>query len=384
MNSTMKTYVHYLLLVGLSYLLATVTCVAAPDNTAVGAGALNSTTTGAYNTAAGYDALQNNTIGSGNTAVGNEALHDNTQTSFNTAVGVSALRGNNGGQNNTAEGWSSLLKNVTGSDNTASGYQALELNTSGKQNTAAGVDALEHNNGDFNTASGYQALGNKGVGNKNTAVGFQALVGLKKGDFNIGLGNDAGGGLITGNNNIYIGSGAGAQGESGSTRIGTKTINVSTYIAGIRGITTGQGNAIPVVIDAAGQLGTANSSERFKKDIKPMDRTSDIVLALKPVTFHYKGDETNTPQFGLIAEEVEKVNPDLIVQDDNGRPLSVRYDAVNAMLLNEFLKEHQEVQQLKAMLAAVNKRLAEQDAKMDKVNANTELMKSTPQFATNK
>jgi hypothetical protein len=168
--------------------------------------------------------------------------------------------------------------------------------------------------------------------------------------------------------------------ESNTIRIGTQGTQTRTFIAGIRGVTTVNANAVPVVIDSVGQLGSISSSRRFKNEIKPMDKASDAILALKPVTFHYKSDSTGTPQFGLIAEEVAKVNPDLVVRDDKGEIYTVRYEAVNAMLLNEFLKEHRTVQRLEAALAAVNERLKAQDAKIDKVNAKVELTKPAPQM----
>jgi Chaperone of endosialidase len=183
-----------------------------------------------------------------------------------------------------------------------------------------------------------------------------------------------------GSNNIDIGNG-GVAAESSTIRIGF--VQTRTFIAGIRGRTTGVANAVPVLIDSNGQLGTASSSRRFKNEIKPMDKTSEAILGLKPVTFHYKSDNSNTPQFGLIAEDVAKVNPDLVVRDENGEIYTVRYEAVNAMLLNEFLKEHQKVQRLEAALAAVNERLKAQDAKIDKVNAKIELTKPAPQTVLN-
>ena len=156
-----------------------------------------------------------------------------------------------------------------------------------------------------------------------------------------------------------------------------------TFIAGIRGVTTGNANAVPVVIDSDGQPGTVSSSRRFKDEIKPMNKASETILALKPVTFHYKSDSTGTPQFGLIAEEVAKVNPALVLPDKEGKPYTVRYDAVNAMLLNEFLKEHRKVEKLEAALGAMNERLAEQDAKIQKVSAQLGVTKPAPQTVLN-
>jgi hypothetical protein len=202
-------------------------------------------------------------------------------------------------------------------------------NTAGGANTASGVNALLSNTaGDFNTAVGFNALNINMTGSNNIALGFSA------------------GSNITGDYNIDIGS-TGGSGEFSTIRIGQAGSQTRTFVAGIRGVTTGNMNAIPVLIDSVGQLGTMSSSRRFKKEIKRMDKASEAILALKPVTFHYKSDKTNTPQFGLIAEDVAAVKPDLVVRDENGEIYTVRYEAVNAMLLNEFLKEHSTVQEAK-------------------------------------
>jgi trimeric autotransporter adhesin len=177
------------------------------------------------------------------------------------------------------------------------------------------------------------------------------------GSGNIALGFNAGSNLSVGNNNIDIGN-PGVAGESNTIRIGS--VQTKTFIAGVRGRTTGVANAVPVLIDSNGQLGTASSSRRFKNDIKSMDQASAAILGLKPVTFHYKSDSTNTPQFGLIAEEVAQVNPDLVVRDENGEIYTVRYEAVNAMLLNEFLKEHCRVEQQEATIAQLKSTVAHQ------------------------
>jgi hypothetical protein len=181
------------------------------------------------------------------------------------------------------------------------------------------------------------------------------------------LGSNAGFNLTTGNNNIDIGN-TGVAGEARTIRIGTTGAQTNAYVAGISGATVPTG--IPVIVDTTGHLGTTTSSARFKEAIKPMDGTSEAILALKPVTFRYKPqlDPEGNPQFGLVAEQVEKVNPDLVARDEQGKPYTVRYDAVNAMLLNEFLKEHQKVQKLEAALAAINERLKAQDARIDKVS----------------
>jgi hypothetical protein len=301
-----------------------------------GAQAVNPAPDGGYpgfNTAAGQKALFSLTTGAGNTAIGSFSLFSNTDGSFNTAVGAGTLLFNVGDQStgegveNTAVGTAALLSNTTGRENTAVGTQALFSNTTGVYNTATGYQALLSNTtGSFNTAIGEYALGNNTTGFANTAVGY-----------------GAGSGLSTGARNIDIGN-PGSSGDSETIRIGYVEDQTRTFIAGIRGVTTGVADAVPVLIDSNGQLGTASSSRRFKEEIKSMDKASESILALKPVTFHYKNDTTDTPQFGLIAEEVAEVNPHLVVRDKNGEIYTVRYDAVNAMLLNEFLKEHGKVE----------------------------------------
>ena len=305
----------------------------------------------------------------GNTAEGHNALFSLTSGKNNTALGASALFSNQGGGNNTATGYVALNRNTAGNENTATGSVALGDNALGRGNTATGFQALIHNtNGNFNTATGPNVLRNNTTGNNNTATGSSALDHTTTGNFNVALGSDAGGGVITADNVICIGRAVAG-------------VNVSNtcFIGNIRGVTTQNANALPVVIDGAGQLGTASSSQRFKHDIKPMNKTSEAILALNPVTFHYKSDNTGTPQFGLIAEEVAKVNPDLIVRDENGEIYTVRYDAVNAMLLNEFLKAHRKIQELEANAAKQQKQIEALTAGLQKVSAQLEIMKPTPQ-----
>ena len=327
------------------------------QNTAEGQSALLHLGAGTYNTALGWASLDFNVTGNFNTGVGAAALLNNTADE-NTATGAGALLSNTSGDDNTANGEFALFNNTIGQDNTAIGDRALLGNRGGSENTAIGRGALENNNG-----------------NSNIAVGPFAGVNLNSGD-----------------NNIYLGS-LGVATESNTIRIGTSGVQTSAFIRGIRGVTTGNNDAIPVLIDSAGQLGTTSSSRRFKREIKPMDSASDAILALKPVTFHYKSDKANTPQFGLIAEEVAEVNPDLVVRDENGDIYTVRYDAVNAMLLNEFLKEHRNVEaqarkmdaqehkigeqeatisELKKDLQTVVARLKDQDSKIQRVSAEVE------------
>jgi hypothetical protein len=341
------------------------------------------------NTAEGQNALLNLTSGGYNTAVGLFSLSSNTSGGFNTAIGAGALLSNTTGTENTAVGAGALLSEVTTGSNTAVGAFALVNNTDGVTNTAIGDRTLFQNNtGSNNTAMGFDALFNNTTGTGNTAIGIYALNSNTTGFLNIALGQFAGTNVTMGNHNIDIGN-DGVAGESGTIRIGD--VNQTTaFIAGIRGVTTGIVDAIPVLIDSAGQLGTMSSSQRFKKDIKPMDKASEAILALNPVTFEYKSDKANTPQFGLIAEQVAKANPDLVVRDKEGKPYSVRYDQVNAMLLNEFLKEHRKVEKLEASRAqqekeirALTASLKEQAFQIQKVSAQLEASKPAPQVVNN-
>jgi hypothetical protein len=333
-------------------------------NTAEGEDALLSLTTGEFNTAIGFQALFSNLTGNGNTATGSNALGSNTTGSSNTACGASALASNTEGSFNTAIGGVALLNNTTGNANTAIGENALQFNTSGHYNTAVGLNALEHNTtGTNNLAVGFFALTANISGHNNTACGFHALQ-SNGGNGNIALGHSAGANLNTGNDNIDIGN-AGIAGESKTIRIGTKPIHTATFIAGISGTTIGGG--VGVIIDSSGHLGTAVSSARFKDAIKPMAKESEAILALKPVTFRYKKefDPAGIPQFGLVAEEVEKVNPDLVARDEEGKPYSVRYEAVNAMLLNEFLKEHRKLEEQGVTIAKQGATIEQQQKQIE-------------------
>jgi trimeric autotransporter adhesin len=359
------------------------------NNTVLGDDALLSNTTGNSNTAVGFQALIDNTTGFGNTATGWQALVSNTTGAFNTATGVVALQNNTTGNANTATGYSALKDNTTGISNTATGWQVLLLNTTGFSNTANGSTALQNNTtGFFNTASGVGALLFNTTDSNNTAIGSEALFRKTSGSNNIAVGSNAGGNLTAGSYNVYIGNGGIAR-ESGAIRIGgTGTTNA--YIAGISGATVPTG--VAVIVDSSGHLGTTTSSARFKETIKPMDKASESILALKPVTFRYKHelDPERIPQFGLVAEDVEKANPDLVARDADGKPYTVRYDAVNAMLLNEFLKEHRKVQELEANdaeqqreIKALVATVKEQAAQIQKVRAQVELSKPAPQTVLN-
>jgi trimeric autotransporter adhesin len=255
-----------------------------------------------------------------------------------------ALYTNSNGNNNTATGEGALYGNKTGSGDTANGQDALYSNTDGSSNTATGFGAL------FSNTSGFS----------NTANGWSALLFNTTGSNNIALGVGAGGNLTTGSNNIDIGN-TGVAGESARIRVGTKGTHKNTYVAGIYGVTVPRG--LGVIVDSSGHLGTSTSSVRFKDEIKPMDKASEAILSLEPVTFRYKHelDPDGIPQFGLLAEQVAKVNRDLVAFDDEGKAYTVRYEAVNAMLLNEFLKEHRRVEEQQAMIVRVNSTVAKQD-----------------------
>ena len=376
--------------------------VPAPDggypgfNTAEGQNALLHLTTGAANTAVGWFSLENITTGSANTGVGAGTLVLNTADN-NTAVGAAALLLNTTGGVNTANGAFALFNNTTGSRNNATGSNALFTNTGGTSNNAYGFRALFSNiTGLTNNAFGDQALHNNTVGSGNSAFGDAALFNTT-GQDNTAIGSVSGVNLTTGSSNVAVGSAAGTGVTTASNVICIGAgvagfdVNDSCFIGNIRDALVAP-DAVAVLIDSTGKLGTTSgSSRRFKTEIKQMDKASVAVLALKPVTFHYKSDKTNTPQFGLIAEEVAEVNADLVVRDKEGRPYSVRYDKVNAMLLNEFLKEHKNVQELKATLGQQQKEIAaliahikEQDAKIQKVSDQLEMRNAAPQVASTK
>ena len=327
------------------------------------------------NTRFGTQALDSNTTGDKNTAIGHRAMYDNTAGSENTATGFQALANNMEGGFNTATGGSALRYNTTGSLNTAMGQNALNLNNHGSRNTATGNGALFSNTGgNNNTATGYIALNNNTAGINNTAIGAGALFKITVGNHNIALGNRAGENLTTGDQNIYIGN-LGDLTESKTIRIGTKGNHTNTFIAGIRGVTVVGGAA--VFVNENGQLGTLPSSQRFKDEIKSMDQASEAILALKPVTFRYKKeiDPEGIPQFGLVAEKVAEVNPNLVVRDENGEIYTVRYEAVNAMLLNEFLKEHGAFLEEQRKVERLEKEVAALTAGLQKVSAQMEANK---------
>lgn len=308
--------------------------------------------TGDSNTATGSEALLNNQGGNGNTATGSGALYNNTNAGRNTANGFQSLYTNTTGGDNTATGFQALFTNSGGFSNTADGIQSLYSNTTGTSNTASGYQALFSNTtGANNTANGLVALENNTTGRNNTAIGTVALFGNKTGSNNTAVGANAGQNLTSGSNNIDIGANVlGAAGEANTIRIGKQGTQKQTLIAGIFGTAV---SGSQVVVSSNGKLGVATSSAQFKEAIRPMDKASEAILALKPVTFRYKDeiDPDKVPQFGLVAEEVDKVAPGLVIHDEEGKPFTVRYEAVNAMLLNEFLKEHRKVQEQQATIA---------------------------------
>jgi hypothetical protein len=337
------------------------------SNTATGASALTENTAGSANTAVGISALSQNTTADQNTAIGAVALFDNTTGTQNTAVGFSALHDNTTGNFNTAIGADALGNNTTGNLNTANGVNALNQNTAGATNTANGVGALASNiDGSANTANGYQALADNTTGTGNTALGFTA--GLN----------------ITGGGNVCIGQGMeGVAGVDDTTWIK----NIYTTVQPVVGT-----DPDVVTINSDGRLGRANvSSRRYKHDIKPMHEASEAIYGLKPVSFRYhkEYDATQTIAFGLIAEEVAEVHSDLVGRNPKGQPESVRYEQINAMLLNEFLKEHRRVQEQEATIAQMKKgmdalvaHIKEQDSKIQKVSDRLEMSKAAAQVAT--
>ena len=282
---------------------------------------------------------------------------------------------------NLSLGPQALQSNTTGTNDTALGYQAMSSNTTGNANTAVGVGALYSNTtGSGNTATGMAALGTNTIGFSSTAIGAKALLNAT-GNCNVALGDSAGEFLGTGDNNIYIGYNVvGVKSENNTIRIGNTDIT-ATYITGISGQTAVGGGA--VFVDSDGKLGTMTGSVRVLDEIKPMDKASEAILTLKRVTFSYQQqiDPKRSRQFGLVAEEVEKVNPDLVGRDENGKVYSVRYDAVNAMLLNEFLKEHGKVEKLERAVALQQKEIKALMAGLQKVSTRIELSKSVPQIS---
>jgi hypothetical protein len=327
-------------------------------NTAGGTFTLNNTT-GVFNTGFGYQSLLYSTTANDNAAFGAWS-QSRIIGGRNTAVGAYALHGsnipsNNTGHDNTALGYSTLYNTSTGSNNAAvGGFKALYLNTTGSHNTASGTFALYSNT----------------TGNYNSAYGFQTLKALSIGAGNLALGKNAGVNLTQGYNNIYLVA-PGAKKENGVIKIGNSNNHKRAYIAGIRGVKTNQSNAVQVVIDSNGQLGTINSSARFKKDIHDMADASRKLMQLRPVTYHYKdsdGNGENPIEYGLIAEEVEKIYPDLVAHDAEGKVETVQYRKLIPMLLNELQSQNQLMQQQAKEIAALRVQVQKVDSLEQKVN----------------
>ena len=363
------------------------------NNTAEGQNSLFSLTTGTFNTAVGALSLKSDTIGSGNTAIGAGTLLVNSADQ-NTATGVAALLSNTTGSKNTANGALALLKNTEGDRNNACGAFALFNNATGGANNAMGYNALFNNQtGSQNNAHGDFALFSNVNGQFNTAIGGNTLVNNMSGSNNTAIGFNALQNSAIGNNNIALGAAAGS-----NIRVASDTICI-----GSPGVDVTDGcyfghvfeealdpDHLAMAIDVNGKVGTPGSSQRFKEDIKPMDKTSDVILALKPVTFHYKNDAKHSPRFGLIAEEVAEIDPSLVAFDKERKPYSVRYDQVNAMLLNEFLKEHKTVQaqsvtitELKREIARLTASMKDQSAQIQKVSAQIEMSQRDPVLVRN-
>ncbi|PYL68071.1 MAG: hypothetical protein DMF28_07575, partial [Verrucomicrobia bacterium] len=325
-----------------------------------GAGALLSNADGGSNTANGASALQTNTAGTSNTATGASTLFSNTNGNGNTANGTFALQNSTTGGANTASGVAALRFNIDGDFNTASGFNSLQSNTHGSQNTASGNNSLQNSTtGIQNTATGDDALQNNTGGNENTALGFKA--GLN---------------ATTGAGNVYIGSQViGVAGESNHTYI--RNINTTTV--------SGGGTDTVTVNLTTGLLGHLSSSRRYKEDIKSMDKASEALYRLKPATYRYKKeiDTTQSLDYGLIAEDVAQVDPNLAIRNGKGEIESVRYNAVNAMLLNEFLKEHRKVEELETTMTRLTATVERQAAQIKKVSAQIEVGKPAPQIVVN-
>jgi trimeric autotransporter adhesin len=352
-------------------------------NTASGENALYSDTGGSYNTATGFNSLYSNTTGDNNTAAGYESLYSNSTGTNNTGIGYQALYANTTGNGNTADGFSALAANTTGNYNSAFGYQAFATNTTGSYTTAVGSYALGANttggydtafgayslpantSGTGNTAFGYAALRSTTTGNSNIGFGYQALYLDTAGSNNIAMGYQAAY-FVTGSNTIEIGT-EGAAGDNDVTRIGTPGTQKAAYVAGISGA---QVTGSAVYVTSSGQLGVLASSERYKTAIAPIGTDTERLQELRPVSFHLKTDPKGPVQYGLIAEEVNDVYPELVIRDDKGKIQGVRYEELTPMLLNEMQQQH------KAMTEKLDAQAAEiRDLKKLVVEMQTGLLK---------
>ncbi len=321
---------------------------------------------GRQNTFVGNDAGNFTLEGEGNSGFGYWALRRLTGTispseatgSMNSAFGSGALQENLDGWGNSGFGLAALASNTTGSRNSAVGLEALYSNTTGNENSALGNWALANNTtGLTNSAFGNHALLNNTVGSQNTGFGGVALRNLAAGDDNTAVGYSAGFNLTSGSFNVYIGN-AGQTTESNTIRIGNATNHTATYVAGVYGRAA---SGAAVYVDGNGKLGTLSSSRRYKQQIEEMSTESDVLMRLRPVSFHYRPDldETQLRQYGLVAEEVAEVAPGLVSYDEEGEPQAVRYHFVNAMLLNEVQKQRRTIQALEERLAKLEAALAD-------------------------
>lgn len=324
-------------------------------NNAFGYNGLSVITSGSFNSAVGESGLASNTSGSYNSSLGYASLKTNITGAYNTAAGSGALYANVSGNYNTAIGKHSLFLNKTGSNNTVIGASAKQSKEVGSSNTAHGLLCLQTVSGDQNTGFGVQTMTGGNGCQWNTGIGVQSLW-RSTGRENIGIGQLAGYNLSSENYNILIGS-YGRVGDASTIRVGEPTFNKDAYVAGIHGATVAGG--VRVLVNSQGKLGTLTSSRRFKTDIADMGSASEALSALRPVTFHYKPefDSDQVAQFGLIAEEVAEVSPDLVARDAQGEIYTVRYEAVNAMLLNEFQKLHGRVVTQDALKARQESRM---------------------------
>jgi hypothetical protein len=326
-------------------------------NSAFGLSALKANSTGSSNTAIGFFALQGNTTGGNNSAVGDQSLRDNTTGTSNTAIGGDSLSSNTAGNSNSAVGRVALFSNTSGSSNSAVGEGALSLNKTGNENSALGRAALNANTS----------------GSGNAAVGVNALLNNTIGSDNVAIGQGAGSSLTTGNNNIAIGSNVtGVAGEANTTRIGSGITR--TFIAGISGVTTG-GAAVPVQIDGSGQLGITSSSRRFKRDINPIGAESRGLMNLDPVSFRYRNG-SGSLQYGLIAEEVAKVFPNLVTRGSKGKPLAIAYQQLPALLLQEIQRQHHQIADQERRISRQQARNSRIESQLMEIQAQVDSLRS--------
>lgn len=338
--------------VGISALLNDTT---GGDNSAFGAGVLNANTTGSYNSAVGYASMLNNGTGMQNTALGAFSLNVNSTGTANTACGAYAMGGNTTGNQNSSLGFDALGSNDNGNNNTAAGAMALARGRTGTSNTAVGASALYLNEGDQNTAVGASTLYINTTGRFNTAIGHRALYSTTTGSSNIAVGTDAGTNLTTGSNNIDIGH-PGVAGEAGTIRVGANGTHNSFFAAGI---VNSKVTGSAVYVTSTGQLGVLASSERYKTSIVPMGDESARLQQLQPVTYRLKTDAHATRQYGLVAEAVAKVYPELVTRNEAGAIEGVRYEELTPMLLNEVQKQQRALASQRAEIEMLRQQFAQ-------------------------